>query len=650
MNTQDVKESGTLMELATDLDAAGSQAKSVARAALLDVAAANELTQRERARPPGMEETFSKGQRERRRPPRDQGAEVVSGDPLLFRRLCRSEVAPYPSVGDAATELVAAHGAPGGEWNPYHLNVNDAQSLGALEESPELYVQALDEAEEEARRTGKKRTTKLLQAAVKRRTDYLSARESLGVPDLTYDESRTFSRLGVGRQVNPDLVEEARTKAEAESRPLADCLAEVCQSHHAFPVDQHLLAVARGSELEALVQPLAASGRSGTNWRSCRRSGGRWQTNWAISRSSSLPPSLPRHKHPRRPGSRPGLRMPPPQAAGKKRSPTRSPKQKRAGIGFESRAISSSSWRALSSSCHPDTKSTRSRTSWNPSRNPSGRAWKSWSSPRSRSSRPCRKTRVRKRSKTTTRTKTPRLDEQPAPGMPPWTRRSGRHPALSDLLVVPSLWRLTDITGYILPISGAVRRHATCELSMIGSEKTRRRSEMANNYVQFSEVLPHLTADEETWLRQQLEYVYVFGDEEYAADELPDGLNPDDADWQGFRGSRQLDDCDPAMLEFEYEFCAGDEWNDWGRHLWFYAEEAGEPAQVAHLVQMFLRRFRASECWSLTYALTCSKPRVGEFSGGACFVTADEIRWQDGYAFIKKQHQAFAKMQKGEPT
>ena len=62
----------------------------------------------------------------------------------------------------------------------------------------------------------------------------------------------------------------------------------------------------------------------------------------------------------------------------------------------------------------------------------------------------------------------------------------------------------------------------------------------------------------------------------------------------------------------------------WGRHLWFYAEESGSPDNVAWLVQKFLKRFRPDQCWSLTYAATCSKPRVGEFGGGAVFVTADD--------------------------
>jgi hypothetical protein len=173
---------------------------------------------------------------------------------------------------------------------------------------------------------------------------------------------------------------------------------------------------------------------------------------------------------------------------------------------------------------------------------------------------------------------------------------------------------------------------------------------MANNYLQFSEVIPHLTRDEEAWLRQQLEEIYVFGDCEYASDQILKDLSLADADWSGFRLWRNTEADDPDWLGFDWEFRDGDEWDDYGRHLWLYTEESGEPAHVAHLVQTFLRRFRPDQCWALTFAETCSKMRVGEFSGGGCFVTADEIRWQGGYTFVEEQRKAFMEAQKKQST
>ena len=144
--------------------------------------------------------------------------------------------------------------------DPYQsLTVDDAQALGPLEEHPEEFVAALEEAEEEASRSGKKRNKSHIKDAVKRRTDFLGARTNLDMPDLTYEEARALAPLGITRMSNPNLVEEARTKSQMEGLPLNACLLEACQSRQSLPTDKQLLAVARGKDLEDLVQPLAAA-------------------------------------------------------------------------------------------------------------------------------------------------------------------------------------------------------------------------------------------------------------------------------------------------------------------------------------------------------------------------------------------------------
>ncbi len=107
----------------------------------------------------------------------------------------------------------------------------------------------------------------------------------------------------------------------------------------------------------------------------------------------------------------------------------------------------------------------------------------------------------------------------------------------------------------------------------------------------------------------------MFGDREYAEDEMPDDLSTADATWCGGRAFRDLPDVDSDDdAGFEYEFQKDQEL---GRHLWVYAEQGGDPDRVAYLTQKFLRQFRPRESWLLTYATTCSKLRLGEFSGGA---------------------------------
>jgi hypothetical protein len=152
---------------------------------------------------------------------------------------------------------------------------------------------------------------------------------------------------------------------------------------------------------------------------------------------------------------------------------------------------------------------------------------------------------------------------------------------------------------------------------------------MASHSVEFSEVLPHLREEEETWLRDQLMKIYVFGDQEYLADELPDDLNPDEADWYGPRFLRGLADEPADSRGFEYQFRDAEPQGDglhWGRHLWFYADQQGDPDSLALLVQKFLARFRPHDSWEFSCAYGCSKLCAGAFGGDSYFITADDIQ------------------------
>lgn len=159
---------------------------------------------------------------------------------------------------------------------------------------------------------------------------------------------------------------------------------------------------------------------------------------------------------------------------------------------------------------------------------------------------------------------------------------------------------------------------------------------MADHYLEFSETLTHLTDEQIDWLRNQLETVHVIDGVEYTEDKLPDA---GDATWIGCRVYRDMEDYDADYGEdvgFGYSFSEKVD-EDWGRYLWIHSEEHGCVDRVAHLVQKFLREFRPDQCWSLTYAGTCSKPRVGEFGGGAVFVTATDIKYCNAWGFVEEQ-------------
>lgn len=141
---------------------------------------------------------------------------------------------------------------------------------------------------------------------------------------------------------------------------------------------------------------------------------------------------------------------------------------------------------------------------------------------------------------------------------------------------------------------------------------------MANYCLTFSEQLEHLTDEERTWLEQQLD------EEKFEQESVP----------------RFLVECsnDDTECGFSYEFLLS---KASGQHLWLYSEESGNPHHVGILVQKFLQIFRPQECWSLSYACECDRPRIGEFGGGALFVTADKIEERSTGDLIHEWQQAF---------
>jgi hypothetical protein len=138
---------------------------------------------------------------------------------------------------------------------------------------------------------------------------------------------------------------------------------------------------------------------------------------------------------------------------------------------------------------------------------------------------------------------------------------------------------------------------------------------MADNYLEFSTDLELRSADERRWLEAQLE------DVEHRDNTVPRFL---------------LDHPEPeagSIAGFEVA------WKD--DSVVFYSEESANVDHLVHLVQKFLRKFRPQEAWSVTWAETCSKPRIDEFGGGAAFVTAGDVRWMGAHQFVEDQLAVF---------
>lgn len=139
---------------------------------------------------------------------------------------------------------------------------------------------------------------------------------------------------------------------------------------------------------------------------------------------------------------------------------------------------------------------------------------------------------------------------------------------------------------------------------------------MANNFLQYSEILEGLTKEEAQWCAKLL------------------GLAGDPTDSSHFddEGNPETELAELARTlwpdgEPHYNTGTIEERENatWG--VWFYSEEGDEPYIVGQIVQEFLKKFRPGKglTWKLEWATWCSRPRIGEFGGGVMLVTEHKI-------------------------
>ena len=127
---------------------------------------------------------------------------------------------------------------------------------------------------------------------------------------------------------------------------------------------------------------------------------------------------------------------------------------------------------------------------------------------------------------------------------------------------------------------------------------------MANNYQQWSQTIALNKKKERAWWEK--------------------ALRGADGDAESRLRSLGIEDEAPTEVEEAWESWPPLEWAilDDGTALWVHSSESGDLAVLAFLVQQFFRQFRKNGVFRLTWADTCDKPRVGEFSGGALHVDA----------------------------
>ena len=142
---------------------------------------------------------------------------------------------------------------------------------------------------------------------------------------------------------------------------------------------------------------------------------------------------------------------------------------------------------------------------------------------------------------------------------------------------------------------------------------------MANNCTLFSAELNIATSEERDWLRRAV----------YDPDEMSEAMR---VVWLREFGECLLPavlDDDPPWPDFNAAVGEGD--------LWVWSMDYGDVYNVALLVQVFLARFDRDDRWGMEWVNTCSKPRPGEFGGGAVFVTKDEMRFMTTSEWLREQ-------------
>lgn len=129
---------------------------------------------------------------------------------------------------------------------------------------------------------------------------------------------------------------------------------------------------------------------------------------------------------------------------------------------------------------------------------------------------------------------------------------------------------------------------------------------MANNYLQFSFKVP-MSEEAGRWCQSRLD---CLGELAYGTEDAEDAaLIEEVRGWE--LGKVLLDEQTSLGFSSEYE--------DGALYLW--AEESGDVEHAALFVLEYLRKWEPTGIVGFEYSVSCSKPRVDEFGGGAVVIT-----------------------------
>ena len=158
---------------------------------------------------------------------------------------------------------------------------------------------------------------------------------------------------------------------------------------------------------------------------------------------------------------------------------------------------------------------------------------------------------------------------------------------------------------------------------------------MANNYMQFSEKIDGLTPEMAEWV----ERVLCFDGSPYRNDENEDNYLAALADLLGVK----LEE----LVDVDVDFWPNFDWQVGGAEkssLWL--KDNGESFGFDELmlfVHALIKKWMPDYIFTMTWAGTCSKHRLGEFGGGWAMVTKDVVDYEDTWAEVNARVKKYQK-------
>ena len=69
-------------------------------------------------------------------------------------------------------------------------------------------------------------------------------------------------------------------------------------------------------------------------------------------------------------------------------------------------------------------------------------------------------------------------------------------------------------------------------------------------------------------------------------------------------------------------------------NVWVWSDDEANIEELVRIVCDFQLAFDIQEHWSMEYAVTCSRPRLDEFGGGAVVCYRGEAQWMSSASFV----------------